>query len=78
MFRRVRAEQGWSQHVLGALLGLDQAAVCKIENGQRSLTDAAAVIRCANMLAIPAGRLGLRHGVTVAYRAGRPGLSCRY
>ncbi len=65
VFRRVRAEQGWSQHVLGALLGLDQAAVCKIENSQRSLTDAAAVIRCANVLAIPAGRLGFRHGVMV-------------
>ncbi len=65
VFRRVRAEQRWSQHVLGALLGLDQAAISKIENGQRSLTDAAAVIRCANVLAIPAGKLGLRYGVTV-------------
>ena len=65
VFRRVRAERGWSQHTLGVLLDLDQAAVCKIENGQRSLTDAAAVIRCANVLAIPAGRLGFRHGVTV-------------
>ncbi len=65
VFRRVRVEQGWSQHVLGALLGLDQATVSKIENGQRSLTDAAAVIRCANLLAIPAGKLGFRYGVTV-------------
>lgn len=65
VFRRVRAEQGWSQHVLGALLNMDQATISKIENGKRSLTDAAAVIRCANVLAIPAGRLGFRHGVTV-------------
>jgi transcriptional regulator with XRE-family HTH domain len=65
VFRRVHAEQRWSQHMLGALLGLDQAAISRIENGQRSLTDAAAVIRCANVLGIPAGKLGFRYGVTL-------------
>jgi DNA-binding XRE family transcriptional regulator len=64
VFRRVRVEQGWSQHVLGALLGFDQATIANIENGKQSLTDAATVIRCANLLAIPAGKFGLRHGLS--------------
>jgi transcriptional regulator with XRE-family HTH domain len=65
VLRRVRGETCWSQHVLGALLGLDQATISKIENGKRSLTDAATVIKCANVLRIPAGKLGFRYGVTV-------------
>ncbi|MBV9142635.1 MAG: helix-turn-helix transcriptional regulator [Pseudonocardiales bacterium] len=65
VFRRVCAEKHWSQTVLGGLLGLDQAAISKIENGKRKLTEAAIVIRVANVLGIPASKLGLRHGVTV-------------
>jgi len=65
VFRRVRVETRWSQHRLGVLLDLDQATVCRIENGRRSLTDAATVIRVANVLGIPAGKLGFRYGVTV-------------
>ncbi|MBV9013558.1 MAG: helix-turn-helix transcriptional regulator [Pseudonocardiales bacterium] len=69
IFRRVRVETRCSQHVLGALLGLDQATMSKIENGQRSLTDTAAVVRVANVLGIPAGKLGFRYGVTVGSAA---------
>ncbi|MGH3865158.1 MAG: helix-turn-helix domain-containing protein [Pseudonocardiaceae bacterium] len=70
VFLRVRAETGWSQHRLGEVLGIDQSTLSKIEKGKRSLTDAATVIRCANALAIPAGKLGLRCGVMVGSRAG--------
>jgi transcriptional regulator with XRE-family HTH domain len=75
VFLRVRAETGWSQHRLAELLTMDQSTLSKIENGKRSLTDAATVIRCANVLAIPAGKLGLCHGVMVGSRAvtGREG-----
>jgi transcriptional regulator with XRE-family HTH domain len=65
VFRRVRAEQGWSLSRLAGLLDLDQGTLSKIERGERSLNDVAAVIRCANLLAIPAGKLGFAHGVTV-------------
>ncbi|MBV9142020.1 MAG: helix-turn-helix transcriptional regulator [Pseudonocardiales bacterium] len=65
VFRRVSAEKHWSQTVLGGLLGLDQAAISKIENGRRRLTEATIIIRVANVLGIPAGKLGFRHGVTV-------------
>lgn len=76
VFRRVRVETRWSQHVLGALLGLDQAAISKIENGKRSLTDVATVIRVANVLAIPAAKFGFRYGVTVGdgARTGQKGI----
>ncbi|MGH3869004.1 MAG: helix-turn-helix domain-containing protein [Pseudonocardiaceae bacterium] len=75
VFLRVRAETGWSQHRLGEVLSIDQSTLSKIEKGKRSLTDAASVIRCANALAIPAGKLGLRHGVMVESRVvtGREG-----
>jgi transcriptional regulator with XRE-family HTH domain len=77
VFRRVRVETRWSQHGLGALLDLDQSTISKIENGKRSLTDAASVIRVANVLGIPAGKLGFRHGVTTtvggAARTGQKG-----
>ncbi|MBV9012818.1 MAG: helix-turn-helix transcriptional regulator, partial [Pseudonocardiales bacterium] len=69
VFRRVRVETRWSQHRLGVLLDVDQATICRIENGRRSLTDAATVIRVANVLGIPAGKLGFRCGVSVG--AGR-------
>jgi transcriptional regulator with XRE-family HTH domain len=65
VFRRVSAEKHWSQTALGGLLGLDQAAISKIENGRRRLTEATIIIRVANVLGIPAGKLGFRHGVTV-------------
>ncbi|MGB6165397.1 MAG: helix-turn-helix domain-containing protein [Pseudonocardiaceae bacterium] len=70
VFLRVRAEKDWSQHRLGEVLGIDQSTLSKIEKGKRSLTDAATVIRCANALAIPAGKLGLCHGVMVGSRVG--------
>ncbi len=65
VFLRVRAEKSWSQHRLAELFDMDQSTLSKIENGKRSLTDAATVIRCANVLAIPAGKLGFRYGVMV-------------
>jgi transcriptional regulator with XRE-family HTH domain len=64
VFLRVRAEASCSQQRLGELLDLDQSSLSKIERGQRSLTDAASVVRVANVLGIPAGKLGFRYGVT--------------
>jgi transcriptional regulator with XRE-family HTH domain len=65
VFLRVRAEKSWSQHRLSELLDMDQSTLSKIENGKRSLTDVATVIRSANVLGIPAAKLGFRYGVTV-------------
>ncbi|MBV9141317.1 MAG: helix-turn-helix transcriptional regulator [Pseudonocardiales bacterium] len=65
VFRRVSAEKHWSQTILGGLLGLDQAAISKIENGRRRLTEVTIIIRVANVLGIPASKLGFRFGVTV-------------
>ncbi|MBV9140341.1 MAG: helix-turn-helix transcriptional regulator [Pseudonocardiales bacterium] len=65
VFLRVRAETSCSQRRLGELFDLDQSTLSKIELGKRPLTDAATVIRVANELGIPAGKLGFRYGVTV-------------
>ncbi|MGH8921670.1 MAG: helix-turn-helix domain-containing protein [Actinomycetes bacterium] len=65
VFLAIRAHTDWSQESLGEYLGFEQRRVSAIENGKRPLHDLGTVIRVANQLAIPAGRLGFTHGVTV-------------
>ncbi|MGH3722415.1 MAG: helix-turn-helix domain-containing protein [Pseudonocardiaceae bacterium] len=75
VFLAIRAHAHWSQDSLGEYLGFEQSRVSAIENGKRPLHDLATAIRVANRLAIPAGRLGFAHGVTVGHRmtTGRKG-----
>ncbi|MGH3833934.1 MAG: helix-turn-helix domain-containing protein [Pseudonocardiaceae bacterium] len=75
VFLAIRAHTHWSQQTLGEYLGFEQCQVSHIENGKRSLHDLATAIRVANRLAIPAGRLGFAHGITVGHRTttGRKG-----
>ncbi|MGH3717979.1 MAG: helix-turn-helix domain-containing protein [Pseudonocardiaceae bacterium] len=75
VFLAIRAHAEWSQDSLGEYLGFEQSRVSAIENGKRPLHDLGTVIRVANRLAIPAGRLGFTHGVTVSggTTAGRKG-----
>ncbi|MDQ3762496.1 MAG: helix-turn-helix domain-containing protein [Actinomycetota bacterium] len=65
VFRRIRATQQWSQQTLAEFLGMEQARISDIENGKRHLLDLRVVVRVANQLAIPAGKLGFAHGTTV-------------
>ena len=75
VFRAVRAAQGWSQETLAEFLGLEQGRISRIETGKRPLLELGVVVRVANKLAIPAGKLGFAHGVTVGggMTAGRKG-----
>ncbi|MGH3808717.1 MAG: helix-turn-helix domain-containing protein [Pseudonocardiaceae bacterium] len=75
VFRAIRAHTHWSQESLGDYLGFEQRRISAIENGKRPLHDLPTVIRVANQIAIPAGRLGFTHGVTVERRTttGRKG-----
>lgn len=65
VFLAIRAHTDWSQQSLGEYLGFEQCQVSQIENGKRALRDLATTIRVANRLAIPAGKLGFTHGITV-------------
>jgi transcriptional regulator with XRE-family HTH domain len=65
VFRAVRAAQGWSQQTLAEFLGWEQRRISAIETGTRPLLDLRMVVRVANKLAIPAGKLGFTHGITV-------------
>jgi len=65
VFRAVRAVRGWGQETLAEFLGLEQGRISRIETGKRPLLELGVVVRVANKLAIPAGKLGFTHGVTV-------------
>ncbi|MGH3833958.1 MAG: helix-turn-helix domain-containing protein, partial [Pseudonocardiaceae bacterium] len=65
VFLAIRAHTHWSQESLGEYLGFEQCRISAIENGKRSLHDLSTAITVANRLAIPAGKLGFAHGVTV-------------
>jgi transcriptional regulator with XRE-family HTH domain len=65
VFRAVRAAKGWSQQALAEFLGLEQGRISRIETGKRPLLELSVVVRVANRLAIPAGKLGFTHGITV-------------
>lgn len=58
VFRAVRAHTGWSQQILGNLVGLDQGRISGIERGVRQLRDIAVVARVATFLWIPPVLLG--------------------
>ena len=75
VFRAVRAAQGWSQQALAEFLGWEQRRISAIETGKRPLLDLRIVVKVANKLAIPAGKLGFTHGTTVdaGTTAGRKG-----
>jgi transcriptional regulator with XRE-family HTH domain len=75
VFRAVRAAQRWSQQVLAEFLDWEQRRISAVETGKRPLLDVREVVRVANKLGIPAGKLGFAHGVTVGRRTttGRKG-----
>ncbi|MGH3771871.1 MAG: helix-turn-helix domain-containing protein, partial [Pseudonocardiaceae bacterium] len=75
VFLAIRAHTDWSQDSLGDYLGFEQSRVSAIEKGKRPLHDLGTVIRVANRIGLPAGRLGFTHGVTVGggTTAGRKG-----
>jgi transcriptional regulator with XRE-family HTH domain len=68
MFRAVRAHTGWSQQILGALVGLDQTRISAIERGICRLRDVALVARVTTRLWIPPVLLGF--GATVGDAGG--------
>jgi transcriptional regulator with XRE-family HTH domain len=65
VLRAIRAAQNWSQDTLAEFLGLEQGRISRLETGKRQLLDLRIVVAVANKLAIPAGKLGFTHGVTV-------------
>ncbi|MGH3854571.1 MAG: helix-turn-helix domain-containing protein [Pseudonocardiaceae bacterium] len=65
VFLAVRAHTSWSQDALAEFLGLEQGRISRIETGRRALLELGLVVRVANKLAIPAGKLGFTHGITV-------------
>ncbi|HWR48392.1 MAG TPA: helix-turn-helix domain-containing protein [Pseudonocardiaceae bacterium] len=65
VFRAVRAAQHWSQEALAEFLHWEQRRISAIETGKRALLDLRIIVRVANQLAIPAGKLGFAHGITV-------------
>jgi transcriptional regulator with XRE-family HTH domain len=65
VFRAVRAARRWSQEALAEFLGMEQGRISRIETGKRQLLELGVVVRVANRLAIPAGKLGFTHGITV-------------
>lgn len=75
VFRAVRAAQGWSQQALAEFLGWEQRRISAIETGKRPLLDLRIVVKVANKLAIPAGKLGFTHRTTLSAgtTAGRKG-----
>jgi transcriptional regulator with XRE-family HTH domain len=65
VFRAIRAATHWSQEVLAEFLGWEQRRISAIETGKRALLNLGEVVRVANSLVIPAGKLGFAHGITV-------------
>ncbi|MGH3833789.1 MAG: helix-turn-helix domain-containing protein [Pseudonocardiaceae bacterium] len=65
VFQHVRAAKHWSQQTLAEFLGWEQRRISAIETGKRALRDIGTVVTMANQLAIPAGKLGFTHGITV-------------
>ncbi|MGH3935064.1 MAG: helix-turn-helix domain-containing protein, partial [Pseudonocardiaceae bacterium] len=73
VFRRIRAQTGWSQQTLADLVGLDQARISAIERGVRRLRDVALVAQVATGLCIPPAVLGFGHPGTTVGNAGGEG-----
>ncbi|MGH3885266.1 MAG: helix-turn-helix domain-containing protein, partial [Pseudonocardiaceae bacterium] len=67
VFRAIRVAQRWSQQTLAEFLDMEQGRISDNENGKRRLLDLRTVVRVANKLAIPAGKLGFAHGTTVGH-----------
>jgi len=65
VFCAIRDAQRWSQEALGEFLGVEQGRISRIETGTRPLLNVREVVWVANKLAIPAGKLGFTHGITV-------------
>jgi len=54
-----------SHQTLAEFLGWEQRRISAIETGKRALLNLGEVVRVANSLAIPAGKLGFTQGITV-------------
>lgn len=65
VFLAIRVYADWSQQTLGDYLDMDRCRISDIEKGKRSLHDLGTAIKVANRIRLPAGRLGLIHGVAV-------------
>ena len=65
VFLAIRAVRRWSQQTLAEFLGWEQRRISAIETGKRALLNLGEVVRVANSLAIPAGKLGFTQGITV-------------